>query len=395
MRQQLLQWTGAIALALCAQVALAQVPASTPAAAPATPDDKPSIKVGVTLFPLFTLQSDPKVTDANGNAVSKNLFDVGRSYINVTGNVSHLVSFRITPDITRESALITLGPGNAISNDSLVFRIKYAFGQFALDDWMPKGAWVRLGIQQTPWVDFDEGIYRYRFQGTVFAERVPLPTSMASSDAGVSFHYNLPSNYGEIHTGVYNGENYGRAETNNQKAFEFRGSLRPFAKQAEALRGLRGHLIYYNDHYASGAPRRRFMANATYEHKFVNAEVDYLKATDQAAVNAPLVESNGWAFWATPRKPLAHGASLEALVRHDHWTQNISADLAPASTATLPGVTHLGDQHQNRTILGGAYWFPHEGGVSTALMVDWDALHMTNLTTTPTRVLSVHGLVNF
>ena len=63
-----------------------------------------------------------------------------------------------------------------MSSDSLVFRIKYAYAQFNLDDWMTRGSWVRLGIQQTPWVDFEEGIYRYRFQGTVFAERIPLPT---------------------------------------------------------------------------------------------------------------------------------------------------------------------------------------------------------------------------
>ena len=52
----------------------------------------------------------------------------------------------------------------------------------------------------------------------MFAERVPLPTAMTSADAGVSFHYNLPSNYGDVHVGVYNGENYQRVEVNDQKA---------------------------------------------------------------------------------------------------------------------------------------------------------------------------------
>ena len=114
--------------------------------------------------------------------------------------------------------MLTLGTGNSVSSDSLVFRIKYAYAQFNLDDWMTRGSWARLGIQQTPWVDFEEGIYRYRFQGTVFAERIPLPTTMTSSDAGASFHYNFPSNYGDVHVGVYNGENYQRVEVNDQKA---------------------------------------------------------------------------------------------------------------------------------------------------------------------------------
>ena len=35
----------------------------------------------------------------------------------------------------------------------------------------PKASWVRLGIQQTPWVDFEESVYRYRFQGPIFTDR--------------------------------------------------------------------------------------------------------------------------------------------------------------------------------------------------------------------------------
>src|SRR5207253_3531942 len=125
-----------------------------------------------------------------------------------TGNVSHIVAFRSTPDITRESSLLSLASGNSVSYDSLVFRIKYAYAQFNLDDWMPRGSWTRLGIQQTPWVDFEEGIYRYRFQGTVFAGRFRLPTQMTSSAAAAPFHLNFPSTYGDIHLGAYNAETY-------------------------------------------------------------------------------------------------------------------------------------------------------------------------------------------
>jgi hypothetical protein len=217
-------WMAIATLALMSRSASAQV---TPAAPYTPPDDTPSIRVGVTLYPTFVYQSNPTITDADGNVVNKSSFDVARAYINITGNISHLVAFRLTPDITRQSGLLTLGPGNSVSSDSLVFRIKYAYAQFNLDDWMTTGSWARIGIQQTPWVDFEEGIYRYRFQGTVFAERIPLPTTMTSSDAGASFHYNLPSNYGDFHVGVYNGENYQRVEVNDQKALEFRGAAGP------------------------------------------------------------------------------------------------------------------------------------------------------------------------
>jgi hypothetical protein len=269
---------GAVVLfAISVGTASAQV---TPAAAITPPDDTPSIRVGMTLFPLYSFQTDPKIVDAAGNTVSKNAFDVARSYINITGNLSHVVAFRITPDITREGGLLTLTSGNSVSTDSLIFRIKYAYGQFNLDDWVAKGSWARLGIQQTPWVDFEEGIYRYRFQGTVFPERVPLPTTMTSSDAGASFHYNIPSNYGDIHVGVYNGENYQRVEVNNEKGLEFRGTIRPFATGRPVLRGLRAHFVYYNDHYVQDAERKRVMGNVTFEQKFVNAGFDYPSAKD-------------------------------------------------------------------------------------------------------------------
>ena len=368
----------------------------TPAAGYTPPDDTPSIRVGMTLFPTYTYQTDPKITDADGKTVNRNSFDVARTYINITGNVSHIVAFRITPDITRESGLLTLGSGSSVSSDSLVFRIKYAYAQFNLDDWMTRGSWVRLGIQQTPWVDFEEGIYRYRFQGTVFAERIPLPTTMTSSDAGASFHYNFPSNYGDLHVGVYNGENYQKVEVNNQKAIELRGTVRPFATSSPVLRGLQGQLVYYNDHYAGNDERQRVMGNVTFEHKYFNAGFDYLTAKDQTLATAADVSSSGYSIWATPRIPFESGASWEALLRYDHWTPNSSTrTLAPASTSANPGTTVFHDQKQNRTIVGVSYWFPHQGNVSTAILFDYDGQSFDNITTTPTKGVAIHGLVSF
>jgi Phosphate-selective porin O and P len=349
----------------------------------------------MTLFPAYVYQTQPEITDADGNSVDRNAFDVLRAYINITGQISHLVAFRITPDITRQSSLLTLAAGNAVSQDSLVFRIKYAYAQFNLDDWMTRGSWVRLGIQQTPWVDFEEGIYRYRFQGTVFAERVPLPTTMTSADAGVSFHYNFASNYGDVHFGLYNGENYQRVEVNDQKGFEFRGTVRPFARMAPVLRGLRAHFVWYADHYNSGDDRDRVMGNVTYEHNYVIAGFDYLSAKDQPLATAVPVSSNGYSIWATPRLPRPNNSSWEALLRYDHWTPNTSNDLVPPASSPFPGSTTFNDQKQNRTIVGVAYWFPHQGNVSTAILVDYDGQSFDDIITRPTKTVSVHGLLNF
>ena len=36
------------------------------------------------------------------------------------------------------------------------------------------------------------------------------------------------------------------------------------------------------------------------------------------------------------------------------------------------------DQKQNRTIIGVAYWFPHQGNVSTAILFDYDGQRFEN-----------------
>ena len=129
------------------------------------PDDTPSIRVGATIFADYTYQDKPEVKDADGNSVTFEQLQRGPQPTSTSPAISPLIAFRITPDITRET-----GAGSSVDG-SYVFRLKYAFAQFNFDDWMTAGSWARFGLQQTPYVDYAEGIYRYRFQGTIFAER--------------------------------------------------------------------------------------------------------------------------------------------------------------------------------------------------------------------------------
>jgi hypothetical protein len=358
-------WIGLLVSTISVVSASAQV---TPAAGFTPPDDTPSIRLGATFYGDYTYTKSPEATDADGNTIHPSAFNVGRSYLNINGNISHIVAFRITPDITRAGS-----DSGAVLNGNLLFRIKYAFMQVNLDDWMARGSWTRLGIQQTPWVDFEENIYRYRFQGTVFAEREGF---MSSSDAGASFHYNLPSNYGDIHVGVYNGENYNRAEVNDQKAFEIRGTVRPLATSSMvALRGLRLHLFANMDHAVKDADRERLLGSITFEHQYLNAGFDYVKATDQTLAASSEVEGRGFSIWATPKSP----TGWEGLLRYDHLTPN----------------NGLNSQSRNRTILGIAYWFPHQGTVSGALLLDYDGQTFKNISTPKQQRIAVHALVNF
>ena len=360
------RFASCIAAALLASRGLsAQV---TPAAGVAPVDNTPSIKVGMTIFTDYTLSSTPKVLDANGDSVAFSEFAVRRAYVNITGNISHLMAFRITPDISRET-----GAGASLSG-SQEFRLKYAFAQLNLDDWMPRGTWLRMGIQQTPWVDFQEGVYRYRFQGTVFSEREGY---LSSSDAGISAHYNLPSNYGDLHAGFYNGETYSKAEANDQKAAQLRASLRPFATSEPILRGFRAHVFYDADHYAKDAPRTRLLGALTFEHANLVTGAELLNTRDQTTRIATEKKGKGYSIFATPRTT----NGWELLARYENVTPDNS----------------VSTQKRKRSIFGISYWLPHEGSVSSAWLLDVETTAFDGFTPAqPTqRKIALHGLVAF
>ncbi len=326
-------------------------------AEPPKPADPGSVKVGGTIFADFTYNDAPKITDADENSVNKSEFEVRRAYINVTGNVTKAISFRITPDVASRMATTAtatgLASGEAVTaannlDGGLVIRLKYAFGQFSLDDYLTHGSWIRFGQQQTPYVDFMEGIYRYRFQGTIFVEREGY---LSSSDVGLSGRLALPNDYGDLHVGFYNGDTYSKAEPNDQKALQLRGTLRPFPR-VDAVKGLRLTAFYDLDHPVKNADRKRFIGAATFEHKYVNAGFEYIDAADNSSATKPVIDSNGWTLWATPKTAVG----LEGLFRYDQVKPNKDVDA-----------------RKKRTLVGVAYWFKmFKSGPATAVLGDFE-----------------------
>ncbi|HVQ29235.1 MAG TPA: hypothetical protein VMV21_06650, partial [Vicinamibacteria bacterium] len=336
-----------------------------PQETPPKAHDDSSVRLGTTIFADYTYQAAPEVKDAGANDVHLSLFEVRRAYINLTGNITEWIGFRVTPDIApRFTETVTVktpsgvAPGTTLPvvgvatnlDGSAAFRLKYAFGQLNLDRPLKsKGSWVRLGQQQTPLVDFMEGIYRYRFQGTVFVEREGY---LSSSDVGLSSHYAFPGSYGDVHVGYYNGDTYTKAETNDQKAFQVRGSLRPLPGRA-ALKGLRVTAFYDHDSPVRSASRDRFVASLTYEHERINLGFDYLDAKDQAGAAGPEVHGQGWSIWATPRTRFG----LEGLFRHD----------------SLKPDTRVGAR-KSRTIVGAAYWLRAKLPLASAILADFETV---------------------
>jgi hypothetical protein len=353
-----------------AAAVVAGLAAATPCSgqvAPAAPADTPSIRVGVTIFADYTIQQQPKIHDADNNEVTLNSFNITRSYVNVLGNITRNISFRLTPDITRET-----GIGSAL-NGSYTFRLKYAYAEWNLADRISAGSFARFGMQPTPWVEFIDAVYRYRFQGATFEDREGF---LPSSDTGAAFHYNLPGQYGDIQAAVFNGETFQRAEVNDQKSVQLRGTLRP-APGRGAAHGLRLTGFYDKDAYVKNADRRRAIVGITFEHPHVHAALTYLDAKDQTSATRAAINARAWSAWITPRT--ARG--WEGLLRFDHQEPN----------------TAIAGQKKDRLVVGGAYWFPHQGNVATALLLDLDQVKYEGFSPVrPTeRRIGVHALVLF
>jgi murein DD-endopeptidase MepM/ murein hydrolase activator NlpD len=118
----------------------------------------------------------------------------------------------------------------------------------------------------------------------------------------------------------------------------------------------------------------------TFEHPHLNAGFDYLDVSDKSSTTAIKLDGRGYSLWATPRSTVG----FEGLFRFDHLTPNQGA---------------VAELRRNRTIAGVAYWFPHQGAVSAAVLLDFEQVNAKTISGTvssPTQKrFAVHGLINF
>jgi hypothetical protein len=239
-----------------------------------------------------------------------------------------------------------------------------------MDDWLPKGSWVKLGMQQTPYIDYVDTISRYRFQGPAFTDRQKL---LSSADTGLVARIAYPKDYGDAQFGFYNGESYTASEANNEKSFQMRLSVRPGAS-VPILKGWR--LAFFKDWDATmdHAVRDRTAWNTTFEHKWVNAGYEYVIAEDQALPTDPATRFQGYSVWVTPKLPLG----FEIYARYDFAIPDMSQ---PARVT--------------ETIAGLAYWLPVQKGVSTAILLDYDRTIDQRPDHWEVRRYTLHAMVQF
>jgi len=217
-------------------------PAPVPSAEPGAPEEKQSklsdlafgkIKIGGTFYgdyayytatgfgPQFLTQ----INQAGPGNDGFNSVDINRTYINVLYTPNDAITLRITPNIYRQvdvSGATGFGKGAAVSsssNGNLGFRLKYAYVDFKTlfsgSESFSKDK-LTIGQLQNPLVDWEEGLYGYRYVNLVPWNYL----SLSSTYVGTSLHGPIEWNgkeYLDYDLAVFNTASFHAIEQNDKK----------------------------------------------------------------------------------------------------------------------------------------------------------------------------------
>ncbi len=357
-----------------------QVTAEVRKAPSAVPDALKGLKVGSTIF--YSFQNYNFASGTKNETASYSRFILKRGYIDVQKELTPWLLARITPDVYAD----------ALGQTSV--RMKYAYAYF---HW--KGSdlfnqpYLVAGMVQTPWIEMEEAYNRYRMVEPTFLDRNGI---WGSADLGVKGGSNLgplmseayrktvqdqfAGRYGSWSLGFYNGGGYTAGEKNQNKAYEWRLSLRPFGEHVRGLEGLQVHwsgvrgLGNQPQNNAVTPPRQAPDYNInicalTYESKYVNASYTYYQGDGNAAGTLldttshdavlPAAPAQGYSYFVEAKFP--GNRRLSAFFRYDHFDTN-----------TNIGLVNKKD-NQNMTDVGFAWWF----WKTSALVLDYQVINHT------------------
>ncbi len=207
-----------------------------------------------------------------------NAFDVKRAYLNFKASFDGGISTRITGDIHRTS------------DGSIDYRLKYAY--FA---WTPENSPLtfKFGQTQTPWLDWEEGLWGYRMQGTMPLERAGYQTS---SDLGVGVDGAWADQKFNMQLSLMNGEGYHAPETDQHKDVGLRASVRLLPSDDGGSRGgLRLTALAEKGTRAGGGDRDRYLGMISWKSKMLTLAGEAGRTSD----GLPAVKGRVVAFYGT------------------------------------------------------------------------------------------------
>lgn len=253
--------------------AAAQPPVASQAASTAKPQEPTGVKLpewlGRTTFSgtsyfRYSREFQAGMKDANA-------FDFDRIYFIFRSQITDRISLRFTME------------GGEKRDGAGYFDIatKHFFievSKFGFD-----GSRLAAGLADLPWVPYEEGIWGYRFQGKVFADREGYLTS---TDLGLGWKVDLPKKLGDLHFSAVNGEGWTKPEAGKYKDAHLRFTLTPIRSgwARNIFFGAFGSLGNY-DGVAAGQPseRQRVILQGGYRGPRVRLMTSYLWANDPAS----------------------------------------------------------------------------------------------------------------
>ena len=189
------------------------------------------IKLGVTVYGDFVHYTDTNygpqfLTQMNqegpGNA-GFNSFDITRTYLNFLYTPTSGVTLRVTPNINKNS------------DGSRYYRMKYAYVQFNHPFKRSKAFGkdvIRIGSTMEPLVDWEEGLYAYRFVNLVPWNYLSLSSTYLGAEMnGPIMHNN--KEFLDYQFGVFNDTSFHHVENSDTKSFMERLTFYPAGTRSD------------------------------------------------------------------------------------------------------------------------------------------------------------------
>jgi hypothetical protein len=278
-------------------------------------------------------------------AKGANNFDVTRAYINLIGRFAHGVTVRVTPDIYR-------------TPDGLTYRLKYGFVTWTPDS---SALTFKLGMLNTPYVEWEEQLWDYRMQGTIAMDRNGY---LSSSDLGFLVDGSWGNEAVTMSAGVINGENYNRPLGDKGKDLAGRVSVRVLSSDDPGRQGgLRLTGYGQTGKPTGGGVRQRLLGVLSYRSKMLTLAGVGAVTKDSALTTPVTPERKGRVLSGFGVLRVPPSQKLQFIGRVDSIDPDTDAD----------------DDRQTRFILGIGYQLTP----NLRLLADLDKVNYQGGVTTP------------
>lgn len=309
------------------------------------------VSVGGVVYGQYSFNTSDTLNNTNN-------FDITRAYINVNGTFAGGIRTRVTGDIFNSNAAGTNG------NGSRVYRLKYAYFTYTPDG---SALTYRMGLMQTPWIDWEEALWDYRMQGPIAVDR---NSYMSSSDYGLGVDGKFNNDQFNFQAGIWNGENYNGALGDKRKDVMARASYRLSATDdGSRVGGLRLSAYAQYGQPSAGGKRQRLNGMLSYRTQNLALAAEYAVTRDSATTAATL------AGFSCTANVLCNGHVASVFGVYHFTGTRVSLigrlDLAQtADTAIAPGSASNSGTRTTRIIIGASYQL----SPNVRLLADYDAL---------------------